>query len=116
MPYGCVLLAVSAELGPQLDDRGVVVEDAAFGEHVNHRRGHALADRVAKEQGVRRDRTSGRRVGYARDGVDHLLAVAVDGYLHAPLRPGLDQRVDGFLDLLLDAGHVLSPLDFFMLK
>ena len=37
VPYGDVLLAVSAELGPQLDDRGVVVEDAAFGEHVDHR-------------------------------------------------------------------------------
>jgi hypothetical protein len=34
----------------------------------------------------------------------------------APLRTGLDKSVDGFLDLLLDAGHDLSPLDFFMLK
>ena len=33
----------------------------------------------------------------------------------APLRSGLDKSVDGFLDLLLDAGHGRSPLDFFML-
>jgi hypothetical protein len=33
----------------------------------------------------------------------------------APLRSGLDKSVDTFLDLLLDAGHGRSPLDFFML-
>jgi hypothetical protein len=33
----------------------------------------------------------------------------------ATLRPGLDKSVDGFLDLLLDAGHGLSPLLYFML-
>jgi hypothetical protein len=83
--HGGGLLAVGAKLRPQLHDRGVVAEEPPLGEHVCHRRGHALADRVAVDRGVRRDRTAGRRVGDARDGVDHLVAMAVDGDLQAPL-------------------------------
>jgi hypothetical protein len=30
-------------------------------------------------------------------------------HLNAPLRPGLDQFVDGFLDLLLNVAHGFSP-------
>jgi len=46
-------------------------------------------------------------VGDARDGVDHQIAVPVDGDLQAPLGARLDQLVDGFPDLLLDVVHDL---------
>jgi hypothetical protein len=38
-----------------------------------------------------------------------VLAVPVDGDLQATLGSGLDQLVDGFLDLLLDVVHYRSP-------
>jgi len=77
---------------------------------VRHGRGRALADRVAIERRVRLDGTPGLRVGDASDGVNHLLAVPVDGDLQAPLGPRFDQPVDGFLDLLLKVVHDLIPL------
>src|SRR3712207_5913352 len=83
-----VFFAVGAELRPQLDDRGVVPEDVALREHVRHGRSHTFADREAKERCIRRYRTSGRQVGDARDGVDHWLAVSVDGDLQTPLCTG----------------------------
>jgi hypothetical protein len=107
--HGRLLLAVGAELRPQLDDRGVVAEEAALGEHVRHRGGHTLAHRVGVEGGVRGHRTPGFVVGDARDGVDHLLALLVDGDLQAPLGARLDQLFDGFLDLLLDVVHERLP-------
>jgi hypothetical protein len=106
---GGLFLAVGAELRPQLDDPRVVVEDTTLGEDVDHGRGHALADRVAKERRLGGHRTSGRGIGDARDGVDYRLAVAVDGDLQAPLGPGVDQPVDGFLDSLLDVVHDRTP-------
>jgi hypothetical protein len=109
VPYGRGLLAVGAELRPQLDDPRVVVENTALGEDVDHGRGHALADRVAKEGRVGGERASGRGVGDARGGVDHLFALVVDGDLQSPLSPGLNQLVDGFLDSLLNVGHDQSP-------
>jgi hypothetical protein len=72
---------------------------------VRHGRGRTLADRVVVERCVRRDPTSGRRVGHTRDGVNHQLTVSVHRDLDASLRARLDQLVDGLLDLLLDVGH-----------
>jgi len=48
-------------------------------------------------------------VGDARDGVDHRLAVPVDGDLQTPLGTGFDEIVDGFLDLLLKVIHDRIP-------
>src|SRR4028119_1833298 len=138
MTHGGGLLAVGAELGPQLDDGSVVAEDAALGEHVYHCRGYALADRKTKERRIRRYQTFGRRISDARDGVDHRVALPadrhmadprgpgprpaaargavdhrvalpVDRHLQTPLGSGLDNPVDGFLDLLLDVVHDRSP-------
>jgi len=112
VPHGRAFLAVGAELRPQLDDPHVVVEDTTLGENVDHGRGHALADRVAKERRVGGHRTSGRGIGDARDGVDRRLAVAVDGDLQTPLGSRLDQPADGFLDSLLDVVHDRTPTWF----
>jgi len=48
-------------------------------------------------------------VGDARDGVDHRLAVPVDGNLQSPLGSGRDKPVYGFLDLLLKVVHDRIP-------
>jgi hypothetical protein len=109
VPHGRGLLAAGAELWPQLDDQCIVVEDATLGEHVDHRRGHTLAYRVAKKRRVRRNRTSGCRVGGASDGVDYRLAMPVHGDLQAPLGSILDQPVDLFLNLLLGTVHKRFP-------
>src|SRR5829696_3209038 len=110
MSHGDGLLAVGTELRPQLCDRRVVAEHAALDEHVDQGRGHSLADRIGVEHGVRPDRTPSRRVSNAGDGVDYRFAVLVDGDLQATLGAGLDQLVDGFLDLLLNVVHDRFPL------
>ena len=46
------------------------------------------------------------KAGY---GVEHLLAMLVDGDLQTPLGSGLDELVDGFLDLLLNVAHDRCP-------
>ncbi len=76
---------------------------------MRHGRGHTLTNREAEERCVRRDWTSGCRVGDARDSVDYQVAVSVDGYLQTPLGSGLDELVDGFLDLLLKVVHDRVP-------
>src|SRR5215217_9358448 len=68
-----------------------------------------LTNRVAEEQCVRGDGASGFGVGNASDGVDHWLTIAVDGDLQTLLGSGLDEPVDGLLDLVLDVGHDRSP-------
>src|SRR6266566_2114491 len=105
VPDGGGLLAVGAELRPQLDDGGSVAEQPALHEHVGDGRGRALADRVAVERRAGGHRPSGGGVGDAGDGVDHLLAVPVHGHLQAALGSGLDQLVDGLLHLLLKVVH-----------
>src|SRR5215208_6056308 len=99
----CRTVAVSLPWAPNSG------HSSTLGEHVDHGRSHSLADRVAEERRVRGDRTSGCRVGDARDGVDHLLAAPVDGDLQSPLGSGLDQLVEGLLDSLLNVGHYRSP-------
>jgi hypothetical protein len=44
-----------------------------------------------------------------RDGVDYKLALPIDGDLQAPLGPGLDKLVNGFLDSLLKVVYGLVP-------
>jgi hypothetical protein len=109
VPHGCTLLAVGAELGPQLHDQGVVAEEAALYEHMRHGGGRTLADRVGVEWRIRGDLATAFRVGYARDGVYQRLALAVDGGLQTPLGPRVDQPVDGFLDLRLNVAHDRFP-------
>src|SRR5215208_2654959 len=72
-------------------------------------RGHALADREAEERRVGCDRTPGRRIGDACDGVDHQFAVSIHRDLLAPLDSRFDQLVNGLLNLLLNIGHYRSP-------
>jgi hypothetical protein len=103
--HGRALLAVSAELRPQLHDRGVVIERATLYEHVCHRGGRTFARRVGVERRVRGDRASGFVIGDARCGVYHRLAVPVYGDLQTHLGSGLDEHIDGFLDLLLKDVH-----------
>jgi hypothetical protein len=81
VPHGRGLFAVGSKLRPQLDDSGVVAEEATLDENVRNGRGRALACRVGVDRRVRRDRASGCRIGDARDGVDHQLAAPVDGDL-----------------------------------
>jgi hypothetical protein len=107
--HGDGLLAVGTELRPQLCNRRVVAKHAALDEHVGQGRSHGLAYRIGVEYGVRLDQTPGRRVGGARDGIDHLLTVPVYGNLQAPLVSRVDQLVDGFLDLLLSVVHDRFP-------
>src|SRR4029450_2890589 len=109
LAHGHGLLAVGAELRPQLGDRGVVGEPAALGELVGDGGGRALDDRGAVEHGARVDRAGGVRVGAPRDGADHPLAVAVDGDLEPALGSGPDQLVDGLLHILLDVAHAPTP-------
>src|SRR5829696_8827004 len=109
VPHSSGLLPVGPKLGPQLDDRRVVAEEAALYEHVRHGRGRALADRVAIERRVRLDGTPGLRVGDASDCLSYLLAVPVDSDLQTPLDSRLDQLVDEFLYLILDFGHDPTP-------
>ena len=108
LAHGHGLLAVGGELRPQLGDRRVVAEQAALGQDVGHGRGRALDDREVVEQRAGVDRAAAGRVGDAGHGVDHLLAVAVDGDLDAPLGPGLDQLVDRLLHLLLSSSMRVS--------
>src|SRR5215217_4299367 len=110
MSHGNGLLAVGTELRPQLHDPRVVAEHAALDEHVDQGRGHSLADRIGVEHSVRPDRTPSRRISNAGDGVDYRFAVLVDGDLQATLGFGLDQLVDGFLNLLLNVVHDRFPL------
>src|SRR5215218_2293767 len=99
--HGRALFTVGPEIGPQLHNRGVVVEETALYEHVRHGRGRALADRVSVERRVRRYQTSGFGVSESGNGVDYLLAIPVDGDLQAPLGSRFDQLVDCSLDPLL---------------
>jgi hypothetical protein len=104
-----MLLAMRAELRPQLDDRSVIVEDTTFGEHMHQRCGHALADRVAEERCVGCDRTPSCRGGDAGDGVNHQLAVLIHRDLLTPPGSRLDQVIESFRDLLLNVAHDRSP-------
>jgi hypothetical protein len=103
------LLAVGGELGPQLGHRGVVAEQSPLGQPVDDGAGRRLADRVVVEDGARVDRPPAVGVGDPGDGVDHLLAVAVDGDLDASLGAGVDQLVDDLLDVLLQLAHASQP-------
>jgi hypothetical protein len=107
--HGSGLFTVGAELGPKVYDRCVVAEQTTLDEHMRHRRGRALAHRVAIERRVRLDGTPGLRVGDASDCVGYLLAVPVDSDLQTPLGSRLDQLVDDFLYLILDFGHDPTP-------
>jgi hypothetical protein len=104
---GRFLFAVGAKLGPQPDESSVVIEFSTLYEHVRH--GRAIADRVGVEWRVRSDQASGRRVGDANNGVYHQVATPVYGYLQTALGTGLDEPVDGLLDLLLKVVHELFP-------
>src|SRR6202022_487143 len=112
VPHCHLLLAVSAELRPQIDDWRVVSEQPTLGKHVRHSRGSALEDREVVEGSVRCDKTSGRRVGDARDRVDDQPATLVRSDLHAALGSRIDQLVyrllDLSLDLLLDLPHATA--------
>jgi hypothetical protein len=108
LAHGHGLLAVGAELRPQLGDRRVVAEQAALGQDVGDGAGRRLADRVVVEHGAGADRGAGPGVGEAGDGADHLLAVPVGGHLDALLGAGPDQLVDRLLDLLLELAHAPS--------
>jgi hypothetical protein len=109
VPYGRGLLAVGAELRPQLDDSCVVAKEATLCEHVRYGRGRTLAGRISVEGGVRHDRTPDFVVGDARDGVAYQVTAPVYGDLQTPLGSRLDQLVDGFLDLLLKVFHDRVP-------
>jgi hypothetical protein len=109
LAHGHGLLAVGAELRPQLGHRGVVAEQAALGQDVGHGRGRALDDGVVVEDGAGVDRPAAGRVGDPGDGVHHLLPVPEHGHLDAPLGAGVDQLVDDLLDVLLQLAHARQP-------
>src|SRR5689334_14276652 len=101
MADGRRLFAVSAELWPQLDDWGVVVEHTALGEDMRHGRGHTLACRGAEKRRIRSHRAASLRVGETCDGVYDQLSLLVDRNLNSGLDARLYQMINGFLDLLL---------------
>src|SRR6266498_1454958 len=98
------------ELGPDVGDRSVVLEDAAVDQDVRDRRGRGLAGGGAVEESVRSDWAAGRGGGDAGNRVDDLLAVLEHGHLEADLRPGVDQFVDALLDLVLEVRHGVRPV------
>jgi hypothetical protein len=110
LAHGDRLLAMGAELGPEVDDRRVVAEQTALNQEVRNRGRRAFDDREVIEGRARGDGTPGCRVGDTRDRIDEQLAVPVDRHLHSALGSGLDQLVDFVLDLLLRAAHDWSCL------
>src|SRR3712207_8930687 len=95
MAHGSDFFAMGAELRRQLRDPRVVAEVPSLDEDVRHRRGRALADRVAIKRRLRCYLSLAFRVGDARHCVGHRLTMAVYGDLQAPLGPGLDKIVYG---------------------
>ena len=102
---GDFLLAVSAELGPQLDDRGVVAELPALHEHVGQGGCRGLADREVVEGRVRGDQPARVWVRDARNDVDDLFSMVVHGNLHPTLSSGFHQLVNRCLNLFLKDAH-----------
>src|SRR5262249_32374927 len=97
---GHPVLAVLAELGPQLDHGGIEIEFAAAGQHVRAQRRRALgagkddADRIA---GPRR---SGLGIGNAAPPIDHRFAVYGQADRSADLGPAFEVPGKGFGDTL----------------
>ena len=83
----------------------VVLEQFAIGEHVDDRRGQALAGGEDVEQSPLIDPSAGRGVGEARARNHHRLAVQVHGDLQPSFLVQFDKVVDRLLDLLLCAHH-----------
>src|SRR5262245_49910895 len=100
-----VCFAVRGKFRPVFGNRVVVVEFALLGQDVDGGGGHALADGVDGEEGVRGDRRGGGGISEAGAGVGDEVATVVDGDLETALLAGGDQVIEHRLKVCLRVRH-----------